>query len=86
MELVNAYEELKAERLEPVLQGFDGAELDQLASLLERFSINLFQLEDSGSGFCLRCAAYGDRECSIVQVDGNCPYQRSRAQSARQTP
>jgi DNA-binding MarR family transcriptional regulator len=81
MQLVNAYEELKAARLEPVLQSFDDEELDQLADLLERFSLRLFQSEDSGSGFCLRCAAYGDQRCSLIQVDGNCPYQRSREQS-----
>ncbi|MFN2114620.1 MAG: MarR family winged helix-turn-helix transcriptional regulator [Anaerolineae bacterium] len=78
--LVNDYEKLKATRLEPVLRSFDSDELDQLSSLLERFSVRLFQSEDSGSGFCLRCAAYGDAGCSLVRVNGNCPYQRSRAQ------
>lgn len=78
-QLVSDYEALKAERLTPVLSAFEPAEIDQLSSLLERFSVRLFQSEETGSPFCLRCAAYGTADCSLVEVDGDCPYQRSRA-------
>lgn len=81
-QLVLDYEQLKAKRLAPVLQGFDAEEIDRLSEMLERFSLSLFRAEEPGSGFCLRCAAYGEHDCALVHLDENCPYQRSRRQVA----
>ncbi len=73
--LVEKYENLKAERLGPVLEEFDEQELSQLASLLERFSRRLLEVEGTRSGLCLRCSAYYDADCTIRHLDVRCPYQ-----------
>ena len=76
--LVQKYEDLKAERLSPVLGEFKREEQDLLADLLERFSLSVIQREDSSGGLCLRCAAYRDQDCAVGLVRGGCPYQKSR--------
>jgi hypothetical protein len=78
---VRRYEEVKAQRLEPVLNGFRPEEIDQFSRLLERFSVLLFDHEKSGDGFCLRCAAYVDEHCPVGHVFGNCPYDRIRTRN-----
>ena len=79
--LVRQYETLKAQRLAPVLQRFRVEEIDQLAHLLERFSVLLFDREKSEDGFCLRCAAYCEDHCPVGHVLGNCPYEKIRSRS-----
>jgi DNA-binding MarR family transcriptional regulator len=76
--LVREYEKLKAERMSPVLGRFDQQELDMLSGLLERFSLALLDLDQSVDRFCLRCAGYIDKDCSVGQLGGGCPYQKSR--------
>lgn len=78
-ELVRAYEELKGARLGPVLERFRSDELEQLAGLLERFSVALLEQELEEDGICLRCAAYIDTSCPVGRVRGGCPYQKVRA-------
>jgi DNA-binding MarR family transcriptional regulator len=82
--LVSAYEDLKAQRLAPVLDGFDEHEIDRLSEMLERFALSLFQAEDAGSGFCLRCAAYGEENCALAHLGTNCPFRRGNGQSTAQ--
>jgi DNA-binding MarR family transcriptional regulator len=79
--LVRQYETLKARRLTPVLNRFRSEEIDQLARLLERFSVLLFDEEKSEDGFCLRCAAYCEDHCPVGHVLGNCPYEKIRSRS-----
>jgi DNA-binding MarR family transcriptional regulator len=76
--LIRSYEELKAERLIPVLERFEPGEIDQLAHLLQRFSVSLFEQEKADRDYCLRCAAYAQENCPIGHVQGNCPYDRIR--------
>lgn len=74
--LVRRYEELKAERLTPVLENFTSEELKQLSSLLRRFSVSLYELDGPAEGSCLRCAAYIESNCPVGHVRGGCPYQQ----------
>ena len=76
--LVRKYEDLKANRLAPVLGAFSPGEIDQLAGLLERFALLLIKQEASGKGLCLRCAAYCEDNCSVGRIRGGCPYQEGR--------
>jgi DNA-binding MarR family transcriptional regulator len=76
--LVRKYEDLKAQRLAPVLAHFRPEQIDEMAHLLERFSVLLFDEEKSEEGFCLRCAAYCEHGCPVGHVLGNCPYERIR--------
>jgi DNA-binding MarR family transcriptional regulator len=77
--LVLNYEELKAARLYPVLENFDKQELDSFSDLLMRFSVALFEMEETDAGYCLRCNAYLEDGCPIGVVRGGCPYQRITA-------
>lgn len=79
--LVKKYESHKANRLAPVLTQFDPEEIDQLAHLMEKFAVHLYNQEKSESGFCLRCAAYCQTHCPVGHVMGNCPYERIRARN-----
>lgn len=75
--LVERFESLKLERLEPVLDAFSAAELIQLESLLERFSTALIRSGGDGiEGLCLRCSAYFDASCPIRHFHDGCPYQK----------
>jgi DNA-binding MarR family transcriptional regulator len=78
--LVRRYDELSCKRLAPVLAKFDPEELEQLAGLLERFSLSLLEEEmtGDGDGVCLRCAAYIQSGCPIGRLRGGCPYQVAR--------
>ena len=80
--LVQKYEELKGERLRPVLDEFSPDELERMTRLLERFSLSVIEREDVGSGLCLHCAAYCDEDCAVGEVRGGCPYERVRAAHA----
>ena len=77
--LVRKYENLKAQRLAPVLAHFRPEQIDEMAHMLERFSVLLYDREKSEDGFCLRCAAYCEQGCPVGHVLGNCPYERIRA-------
>jgi len=74
--LVEKYENLKAKRLAPVLGAFNAEELDQLAHLLERFSLVLLHAEDSGEDLCFRCSAYFEDQCPVTHLREGCPYQK----------
>lgn len=79
--LVLAYEELKAARLYPVLDKFKSKEINELSRLLERFSVEVFKLEEreeqgSTNGYCLRCAAYLENDCPVGDIRGGCPYYK----------
>ena len=76
--LVQAYEGLKSNRLAPVFEAFGSTEMDQLAQLLERFSLSLIERENAGRKLCLRCAAYCEDQCAVGQLCGGCPYQEMR--------
>lgn len=76
--LVDRYETLKEERLEPVLESFSEPELAQFTRLLERFCLRLISLQDSAEGLCLRCSAYYDEACPVNHLRDGCPYQKVR--------
>lgn len=90
--LVGEYEELKTRRLGPILARFDPDEIDRLVDLMQSLSVLLFEKEGAEEEFCLRCAAYGEENCPIGHVLGNCPYQKIRERgndkrrSAEQVP
>jgi DNA-binding MarR family transcriptional regulator len=75
-QLVDRYEELKHERLEPVLSAFSRDELSLLERMLERFSLALLRSEKDAEGLCLRCSAYYDDHCPVHHLHESCPYQR----------
>jgi DNA-binding MarR family transcriptional regulator len=72
--LVKKYEEIKATRVYPILESFEGEDIDRMSELLERFSVSLLKHERTGRGFCLRCAAYIETGCPVGHVRGGCPY------------
>jgi DNA-binding MarR family transcriptional regulator len=76
--LVKKFEEKKAERLEPVVHGFNNEEIDQFSRMLERFSVSLLDLDPSDAGVCLRCSAYLEADCPIGKARGGCPYQKNK--------
>lgn len=80
-QVVREYEDLKASRLTLILDRFRQEEVAQLANLLERFSVSLLELEDSGKGLCLRCAAHWEEHCPVAHLRGGCPYRRLREAS-----
>jgi DNA-binding MarR family transcriptional regulator len=80
-DLIRRYEDVKEQRLAPVLAKFESAEIDRLSDLLERFSVLLFEQERAGDSFCLRCAAYCRVGCPIGEVLGHCPYDAIRSKS-----
>ena len=82
-QLVDKYEAIKAARLAPVLAKFKNEELQQFASLLQRFAVSLHQQEESRREFCLRCDAYIETNCPVGRVRGGCPYQMSRGGRTR---
>ena len=84
--LIRRYEDLKKQRLTPVLAKFETAEIDRLSELLERFSVLLFEHEKAGDSFCLRCAAYCRVGCPIGEVLGHCPYDAIRTKSRGRRP
>ena len=84
--LVGAYEEHKAARLFPVLDRFKQKEIEELTRLLEKLSVEVFKLEEqhiqeSGIGYCLRCAAYLESDCPVGKLRGGCPYEKNRDSS-----
>ncbi len=80
--LVSDYEALKMERLAPVMEDFTPKEIEQLTSLLARFSVSLLSRERTRRGFCLRCAAYIETGCPVGHIRGACPYDRFREANA----
>ncbi|UCF68518.1 MAG: MarR family transcriptional regulator [Acidobacteriota bacterium] len=77
--LAAAYEQLKRQRLQPILDEFSADEVDRLSQSLERFAVELFSQHLPRRGYCLRCGAYIDNNCPIGRLRGGCPYQRLRA-------
>lgn len=78
-DVVNRYEAHKTERLSPLLDRFEQREIAQFTRLMERFSLLLYAREIRENGYCLRCAVYGESNCPIGQVLGNCPYEKVRS-------
>ena len=78
-ELVNRYESHKLERLAPLIDKFSHDEIAELTRLMERFAVLLYAREMKEDGYCLRCAVYGERNCPIGQILGNCPYEKVRS-------
>ena len=77
-ELVQRYEDLKAQRVAPILAGHSPGTIDTLSDLLARFSLSLLDLGRPPNGYCLRCAAYVEDDCLVGRARGGCPYQRTR--------
>lgn len=76
--LVERYEHLKRDRLQPVLQQFSTEELRQLTHLLERFALTLIEAEETDEGLCFRCSAYFEDNCPVIHHHDGCPYQKIR--------
>jgi DNA-binding MarR family transcriptional regulator len=82
--LVEDFETLKSEQLEPVLSQFDSTEVRQLTHLLERFSLALMASQELGEGLCFRCSAYFEDNCPILHYHQDCPYQTLRKEPDNQ--
>jgi DNA-binding MarR family transcriptional regulator len=65
-DLVDRYEKLKVDRLQPVLRQFDTEELHELTRLLERFALALIEADTGGEGLCFRCSAYFEDNCPVI--------------------
>ncbi len=78
--LVDEYEELKVNRLTPVVDKFEPDELEKFSDYLQRFSVSLLKQERPERGFCLRCAVNIEDDCPIGHVRGGCPYQEPRGE------
>ena len=76
--LVKKYENLKAKRLETVMEAFTSSDLQMFTRLLERFSTALIMTNESQDGLCFRCSAYFDEHCPIMHIREDCPYQKLR--------
>jgi DNA-binding MarR family transcriptional regulator len=76
--LVRKYEELKAERLAPILGRFKPEEVESLTELLERFAVSLLEQEEGDNEFCLHCAGYLTEGCSVGLTRGGCPHEKGR--------
>ena len=76
--LVREYEEVKAARLLPVIEGFASEEIEQFSRVLERLSVALLKLDPFEHKYCLRCAAYIESDCPVGRLRGGCPYEKLR--------
>jgi len=76
--LVRRYEELKAERLGPILERFKPEEIESLTELLERFAVSLLEQEEANNEFCLHCAGYLAEGCSVGLTRGGCPHEKGQ--------
>ena len=85
-ELVRHYEELKVERVSPILAQHAPETVGTLTDLLERFAVALLELQRAPDSFCLRCAAYVDAGCPVGRERGGCPYLRARDAHAATGP
>jgi len=82
-DLVNRYEMHKLQRISPLLDEFARSEIAEMSRLLERFSVLLYAREVQEDGYCLRCAVYGEPNCPIGQLLGNCPYEKVRSRTPK---
>ena len=78
-DLVQKYEALKAARLSSALSRFQPEELSRATGLLERFAVALLDLDSSGQGCRLRCAAYIADDCPVGRTQGGCPHAKAHA-------
>jgi hypothetical protein len=66
------------------MERFSPDELRTFARLLERFTLSLIELQESGTGLCLYCAAYCIKKCPVGRMRGGCPFEKLyEAQSKR---
>ena len=75
-DLIQKYEASKAARLSSALSRFQPEEVSQATELLERFAVALLDLDSSGQGCRLRCAAYIADDCPVGRTQGGCPHAR----------
>jgi len=70
--VVLEYEELKAERMTPVVQSLEEHELHELCDLLEALCVDLVRHGRGVAGECMRCAGYYSDDCLVGVEQGQC--------------
>jgi DNA-binding MarR family transcriptional regulator len=73
--LVERYHALEQEKLDAIVNGFSDAEAEQLANLLERFSLALINSSPNGNGVCLRCSGHYDSGCPLQFNEPGCAFE-----------
>ena len=81
--LVKRYEEIRAARLSPVVEGFGRNEVARFTDLLERFSVSLLGLDPPEERFGMRCAAFIEADCPVGEMRGCCPCGTNRHRPGR---
>ncbi|MCK5713234.1 MAG: MarR family transcriptional regulator [Hyphomicrobiaceae bacterium] len=71
-ELVRDYENLKAARLEPVIDSLGREKTKQLCDLLEEVCVEMLARAENPRETCLRCAGYYRPNCSFEKLQGAC--------------
>lgn len=85
--LVRRYEELKTDRLAPILESFTPEEISRFTTMLRRFAVSLYETAKPSNGACLKCSAYIEEGCPLGHVRGGCPYQDARkARTTQEVP
>ena len=82
-ELVRDYENLKAARLEPVIDSLGREKTEQLCDLLEEVCVGMLARAENPRETCLRCAGYYRPNCSFEKLQGACAL-RPRKQGEEQ--
>ena len=80
--LVRDFEELKAERLWPVIDALGEDRRQQLCELLEEVCINILDQEKMLNRTCMRCAGYFHADCSVGRLYGECGLKDQRQLSS----
>jgi DNA-binding MarR family transcriptional regulator len=70
--VVEEYEELKSDRMSPVVQSLEPHELDELCDLLEALCVDLVRHGRGVAGQCMRCAGYYSDDCLVGLEQGEC--------------
>ena len=77
-ELVRDYENLKAARLEPVIDSLGREKTEQLCDLLEEVCVGMLARAENPRETCLRCAGYYRPDCSFEKLQGACALRPRR--------
>jgi DNA-binding MarR family transcriptional regulator len=70
--VVREYENLKTERISPVVKELEPAELDELCDLLEGLCVDLVRHGQLDLDSCMRCAGYYSEDCLVGLEQGGC--------------
>ena len=75
--LIARYRTLQEEALTAAIESFGDDELDEVARVLERWSLALMAIEEKGAGPCLRCDGLYDSDC-LLQHTRPCAFPKRK--------